>query len=263
LAFDQTVVLPFTGFQGNYAGGSVSKTSATHDNAFFYADIDFKETLHAGDTVMIAFDTYSASTGESILPNGKLLLNRSEFVLVAVAGNDTAMHMVTEAYDMKGLSPRFNLTDPAVQKFRSTVSDGSPWKLMRWINDGYELETSDVGLLPMENSREFTYGERCAVAWSGNQMKIRIPWTLLYFFDPTQMQVIDGVVSDDGGWTHSVIPRQSDGIALSVYFNGTVTSTSTRYNWDTWLVVPSTKAREKKSLHLVETGLSLIPDFAN
>ena len=82
---------------------------------------------------MIAFDTYSGSTGESQLPNGKDLENRSEFLLSIVFGNDTALHYVTEAYDMNGLTPRFNLSDPSVQKYKSTVTDGAPWKLMQWI----------------------------------------------------------------------------------------------------------------------------------
>jgi len=94
---------------------------------------------------MIAFDTYSSSLGESKLPNGKTLVNRSEFNLFFVAGQDTALYQVTEAYDMNGLTPRFNLADPLKQKFKSTVSDGAPWVTMQWINDGFGDMVQDIG----------------------------------------------------------------------------------------------------------------------
>ena len=85
--------------------------------------------------MMIAFDTYLSSTGESFLPNGKHLNNRSEFLLTMVFGNDTAFHHVTRAYDLNGFTQRFNLTDPAVQKYQSTNTDGAPWNVMQWYND--------------------------------------------------------------------------------------------------------------------------------
>ena len=96
---------------------------------------------------MIAFDTYSGSLGESLLINGKTLENRSEFISALVLGDDTASHYVTEAYDMNGPAPRFNLSDPSVQKYKSTITDGAPWKLMQWINDEYQNTRQDIGRL--------------------------------------------------------------------------------------------------------------------
>lgn len=263
IGFEQDEMLPFVTYSVNNTTGPLQKTEATNDNSFFYVNLDFKQDLSGGDTVMVAFDTYSSDTGESQLPNGKLLTNRSEFLLSMVIGNDTALHHVTQAYDMNGLTPRFNLSDPLVQKYRSTVSDGAPWKIMQWINDGHTLMKQDIGRLPMEHSGDFTTGQRSAVAWNGNTMKIRIPWTLLYFYDPTRMQVIDGAVSNNGGRSFNIQTVTSDGIALSVYYNGAVISTTNRYNWNSWLVVPSTTFREKKSLQIMEAGLTALPGFAN
>ena len=212
--------------------------------------------------MMIAFDTYLSNTGESKLPNGKNLSNRSEFMLSVVFGSDTAIHHVTEAYNMDGLTLRFNLSDPSVQKYKSTVTDGAPWKEMQWYNDGYELTKSLIGRLPMENAADFTPGQRSAVAWSGNKIKVRMPWTMLYFYDPTHMIVNDGAVSNDGGYTFQILTRTSDGIALSVYYKGVVTSTTNRYSWDPWMVVPKTTEREKGSLHVIKEGLKGIAGFA-
>ncbi len=102
-----------------------------------------------------------------------------------------------------------------------------------------------------------------AVAWSGNKIRIRVPWTLLYFYDPTQMKVIDGAVSYDGGYNYVISTAESDGIAVSVYLDKQVTSTVSRYNWEKWLIVPSTVSREKKSLEIVRSGLTAIPRFSD
>jgi hypothetical protein len=263
ISFDQTDVLPFVSYQTDNTSGQVDKIAATNDNAFFYASVDAKNGLVPGDTMMIAFDTYLSGVGESILPNGKHLVNRSEFLLTMVIGADTALHHVTEAYDLNGFTPRFNLSDPSVQKYKSTVSDGAPWKEMQWINDGTVLTVSHIGRVPMENKADFTTGQRAAVAWQGNKIKVRIPWTMLHFYDPTQMKVNDGAVSYDGGYNFQIISSKSDGIGLSVYYKGAVTSTISRYSWTPWLVVPATHIREKKSLQVVEAELKTISDFVD
>jgi flagellar hook assembly protein FlgD len=262
IGFDQTNTDPFIGYNTDISSGSVDAIKATNDNSFFYVDIETSDNVTPGDTMMVAFDTYKGDVGESMFPGSGTLTNRSEFMLRMVFGNDSATHYVTQAYDMNGLTLRFNLSDPSVQKYKSTVSDGAPWDEMQWINDGYVLTTSDIGRLPMENRDNFTTGERTAVAWNGDKIRIRIPWTMLYFYDPTQMKVNDGAVSYDGGWNFTINTSISDGIALSVYYKGEVTSTTDRYNWSPWLVVPGTTQREKKSLQVVESGLTGFPYFA-
>jgi hypothetical protein len=77
------------------------------------------------------------------------------------------------------------------------------------------------------------------------------------------MKVIDGAVSYDGGYNYIISSAPSDGIAVSVYFDHNVTSSSGRYNWPLWMIAPSTEAREKKSLEVVRTGLSSIPGFTD
>lgn len=261
ISYDQEIIPEFITYQTDISAGPLNKIAATHDNSFFMLEIETNDALAAGDTVMIAFDTYLRGIGESRLPNGKLLNNRSEFLLSIVLSEDTALYHVTEAYDMNGLTPRFDLSDHSVQKFRSTLTDGAPWKMMQWINDEYTLTTHDIGKLPVENSDGFTFGQRTAVAWSGNKIKVRIPWTMLYFYDPTQMRVIDGAESYDGGYNYEILTTQSDGIAVSVYYKKVVTSSVGRYTWPKWLIVPSTGYRVKKALDIVKSGLSAIPGY--
>jgi hypothetical protein len=218
VAFDQNEMDPFISYQTDNPSGPVGNIEVTNDNGYLYLNIESSGDIIPGDTMMIAFDTYRSSTGESQLPNGKHLNNRSEFLLTMAFGSDTAFHQVTQAYDLNGLTPRFNLTDPAIQKYRSTVTDGAPWNEMQWYNDGLELTKSYIGRLPMENAADFTPGQRAVIAWYGNKIKVRMPWTMLYFWDPTQIKVIDGAVSYDGGYTFDIQSNLSDGIALSVYY---------------------------------------------
>ena len=263
ITYEQKSTLPFISYLTDKPDGPTRKISATNDNSYFLIEIEAERTLSPGDTVMIAFDTYLRSLGESLLPNGKKLTNRSEFLLNIKLGEDTALYDVTEAYDMNGLTVRFDLADHAVQKFHSTITDGAPWKLMKWINDGFTFKKQDIGKLPVEHSSDFSYGERSAVAWSGNTIRVRIPWTMLYFYDPTQMEVIDGAVSYDGGYNYEISTAKSDGIAVSVYFGGTVISTESRYTWPQWLIVPATVPKEKRSLQVIKSGLSSIPGFTD
>lgn len=260
LAFDQKNTPDFVPFNIDQTAGPVSSVRATNDEGFLYIEINTPADLAPSDEFMVAFDTYLGNTGESILPNGAVTGNRAEFLLTFTLDDDTALHHVTEAYDMNGLTVRFNITDP-VQKFRSTTTDGAPWKVMRWINDGFELTYQDIGKIPLEHAPSFSKINRAAVAWHGRKVTIRLPWTMLYFYDPTQMTVNNGAVSYDGGYNFDIITAQSDGIAVSVWHKGVVTNTTNRYSWPKWLTVPQTVEREKESLHIIEEGLSSIPDF--
>ena len=51
--------------------------------------------------------------------------------------------------------------------------------------------------------------------------------------------------------------------SLSVYYKEVVTSTTSRYNWDKWLIVPSTTPVEKKSFQIMKSGLAALPMFAD
>lgn len=261
LAYDQKEIPPYDNYSLDVSSGTVTAIRATHDESFFYLRIESAADLQADDELIVSFDTYLGETGESTLPNGMTVSNRAEFMLRIPLNADTALYHVTQAYDMYGLTDRFNLTNPLLQKYRSTRTDGSPWNLMRWVNDGFELTTDEIGKVPAEHATTFSNGNRAAVAWSGRTLNIRIPWTMLYFYDPTQMRVNDGALTDDG-YSFEIVTAKSEGVAISVFHNGSVTNSTNRYSWPLWLVVPPTEIREKASLNVIEAGLATIPYFA-
>ncbi len=85
---------------------------------------------------------------------------------------------------------------------------------------------------------------------------------MLYYYDPTQMSVINGAVSNDGGYSFNIAETVSDGIAITVVDKDISTETTSRYNWATWLTTPSTVERTKKSLDIISSGLWYIPGYA-
>ncbi len=92
------------------------------DNAYFYTKIELEQALLFRDTVWVAFDTYRADLGESILLNEQQITNRAEFLL-AVNSSDISPMYVTEAYDLYGI---WHYTSSASQLFHSIASDNAP-----------------------------------------------------------------------------------------------------------------------------------------
>lgn len=261
IAYEQEEDFPSHEFVLDSEPANPLSITASGNNSSLKITIDTGEPLAAGDSIMIAFDTYRSDLGESTLPGGYTVNRRAEFLLKSTRGRDTSTLYVTQAYDMKGLTPRFNMADTDIQKFRSVVSDGAAWRRVEWINNEFtagETAPGDIhtGYGPLPDP---AHGE--GVSWHENKINIELPWTLLHFYDPTRLTVIDGASSWDGGYHWIIEESESDGIALNVLINGEVTGTLTRFTWPSWLVVPPTLEREKASLGIIREGLSLIPDY--
>lgn len=236
--------------------------SAGSNNRSLSITVNTGDPVPVGDSVIIAFDTYRSDLGESVLPGGYVISNRAEFMLKGIRGRDSSTLFVTAAYNMKGLTPRFNFTDPEVQKFRSVISDGAAWERVEWINNGYTGESCAPGIILTGYGSEPALSSAEGMSWDGNKIILRLPWTLLHFYDPTRMAVIDGASSWDGGYHWDIEESESDGVALSLIIDEKKISTASRFTWPGWLVVPPTIEREKASLGIIREGLSLIPDYA-
>ncbi|MFN2380296.1 MAG: hypothetical protein ABR519_08845 [Bacteroidales bacterium] len=262
ISFEQEEYFQSHSFATDDTSPDPIELAAYAGNDFLRISVNTGDPLPAGDSVIIAFDTYRADLGESVLPGGNSVTNRAEFMITSTRGRDTATLFVTAAYNMKGLTPRFNLTDQDVQKFRSTVSDGAPWVRVEWFNNGFTGEEAYPGILRAGIDEEPDRGRGESISWNGSDIIIDIPWTLIHFFDPTRMRVIDGATSVDGGYSWNINDSESDGVAISLLINGEVISTLTRFSWPSWQVVPPTVEREKASLKIIREGLSLIPDHS-
>jgi len=261
LSYEQLDDLPQHEFTTDNGNNTVTSISAGGNNKSLKITVETDDPIPVGDSIMVAFDTYRSDLGESVLPGGFTTGNRAEFLLIGTRGRDTSTLYVTEAYDMKGLTPRFNFTNPEVQKFRSVVSDGATWKRVEWINNGYTQAETAPGNIHTGYGPAPDPAFREGMSWYENKIVIELPWTLLNFYDPTRMSVIDGATSWDGGYHWIIQESESDGIALNVVFDGENTGTLSRFVWPGWLVVPPTAEREKASVSIIRNGLSLIPDY--
>jgi len=229
-------------------------------NAFFHIRLELERDLNAQDDFVIGFDTYRNDLGESLLPGGTSTQNRNEFALRIRSGGSSAQYYVTQAYDLFGR--RFNTSQPE-QRYRSTASDGGEWHLMRWQNSGARSSDNGdfsapatihtIGELKVGGSDNATSHQ--AVTISNRRIDIRIPWTLLYFVDPTRHRVVHDDSNNPPG---PVSTESSNGIALSLAANGSLLVETERFLWPQWSSAPATRERLKAGVeHFADTLRSL------
>tara|TARA_R110002096_G_scaffold436085_1_gene667087 strand:+ start:1528 stop:3642 length:2115 start_codon:yes stop_codon:yes gene_type:complete len=240
--------------------GRVQKVRADYDAAYFHIEIDLTSRLVDGETLTIGFDTYDAALGEAVLPGGITQSTlRSEFALVIEAPG-TAQLYITEAYDLYGMHKDL-ATDK--QMGHSTATDGAPWKEWRWItndraitDDGstiYELVDYNMGALRVNapGSEPTTLD----AIFLGDTIRIRMPWALLQFSDPSALKVIH----DDLSTSDRTETIDSDGIAFSVALGAERLETQ-RFEWPRWDEAPLTVLREKPVLRAFEQMIGAWPD---
>ncbi|MDD3320050.1 MAG: Ig-like domain-containing protein [Paludibacter sp.] len=201
---------------------------------FFEVEIGLKDPMEILGDCWVAFDTYDATLGELKLPTGFTLPTRSEFALHIT--QSSADLYVTEAYDLFGIYHQIT-TDKQI--FQSTVTDGAPWKLVRWKNNSGDEDVQYIGSLKLNHDFQ-PESSKDAVTIYNNKMKIRLPWTLLQFVDPSQMKVFH-----DDKATTEVENRVSDGISLGIQYKDKMYQTDSRFSWDTWTSVKDSDVEQE------------------
>jgi hypothetical protein len=239
-----------------WSGGDESiqglRWGSTH--RFLHIEVDIESFQWP---LVIGFDTYGDDVGETVLPGGAVTEARNEFALVIEEGS--AQLYVTQAYDLFGIwHDRWNYITNALQLYHSIPTDGAPWSRVRWLSNRQHAsddwahvfpETIDeIGRLRVSPVRDFV-SSMDAIAVGDGVVKVRIPWTLLQFTDPTQ-----AVVMDDDRETPQRETAVSDGIRLTVVHAGEQASTG-RLIWETWEQPPPTVEREKESVAVIERYL--------
>ncbi len=223
-------------------------------NRFFHLEI---ATEPAALPIVVGFDTYRDDAGETVLPDGTVTAERSEFALV-IDGSGAQL-FVTESYDLFGI---WHDESSDAQQYRSTATDGAPWMPVRWLSntahgsdDGtyqFPATVDEVGRLVISPEDDFTT-PREGVAMATDRVRIRVPWTLLQFTDPSR-----AIVMDDDRETYERETAESDGIRV-VIAQGDGLLTTDRLLWDLWDTAPVTTEREKDSLGIVENYLRALP----
>lgn len=238
----------------------ISQVRISSDIEALYIKVELKEELSKSDTLWLALDTYNSAKGESILPNDKLLYNRSEFC-VNVTPDETNLY-VTKAYDMFGIGQEGYPVSG--QYFRSIGTDGAGWNKVKWRNhrdDDYCAgNTFDAGTLRIRDNSNPLRGD--AVILDGNFVTIKLPWAMIYFNDPSQLKVAHITDYSLYGGSNSMQTADSDGIAVTTYL-GKSRVTAPRYTWEKWdsYTMPPTKEQAKSSLYIITETLKTLPTY--
>jgi len=217
------------------SGSELTSVQVLANYDFFQMEIGLKSPMEVLGECWIAFDTYDAALGESLLPGGQSILPyRSEFVLHIT--QHSAVLYVTEAYDLFSIWHRMTNVK---QKFQSTVTDGAPWQIVRWKNNSGNSDVQFIGDLNMNRSFQ-PVSSKDAVTIFEDKIKVRIPWSLLQVVDPSQMRVFH-----DDKTTPEPETRVSDGIAISIRYKDVLYQSDTRFTWPSWSVVRDSDVMEE------------------
>lgn len=218
---------------------------AAADYAYFHLSLLLDEPF-TEEEIWISLDTYLADVGESVLPNGETVQNRAEFALHIT--NHSAKLYVTRAYDIFAFFNSHDLNPGQV--FRSVVSDGGPWELVKWKLSNFSPYDIDyIGNLNL-NYHFFPENSHDAVRVYLDKINIRIPWAMLQFVDPSQRKVLHDNIS-----TTPIEYMESDGISVSVFYKGEKFTPQERFLWDTWNTVESAQMYPKGSYFVMKDRL--------
>lgn len=239
---------PYMPWESFCSGCAVEQVEAKADYAYFQLRMKTQQPLAILDTIWIAFDTYDATKGESILPNGKQLSKRAEFALMIT--NNRAELFVTEAYDLYGI---WHKTSAPAQLYRSVPTDGGPWRIVRWKNNNNEQEVQYIGSLRV-NRLGLPPTSMDAVTLDSFEISVKLPWTLLNMIDPSMMMVMN----DDRSTAERELTK-SDGFAVSISYKDFFAATQTRFTWSDWNEALAAKPYLKESYSIVKEHLREYP----
>lgn len=225
----------------------VKSIEGSGDFTYLRLKLNTKKHLGESETLWLSLDTYDKTLGESILPNGKKVTNRAEFVLKIT--NNVAELYVTEAYDLYGI---WHKKASQNQLFRSIATDGAPWKMVRWKNNDPEKEIQYIGSMRV-NRLNMPKTTMDAVTLTDTSIEIKLPWTLLNIVDPSRASVMN----DDKSTTATEI-KESDGINVGIFYNDFEVETTKRYMWEKWNHALDAVEYKKESFEIIKAKLKTI-----
>lgn len=230
------------------------------DAEFFHVEISLARGLAETEPLLLGIDTYGDDLGESKLPDGTSTRRRNEFALTISGGE--ARLQVTAAYDVFGYERRPSSGTSELPPLASVPSDGKGWGDVRWQNslahesdDGkYQFEATEQPIGRLRVVRAESYRDtHDAVAVGARVVRVRLPWTLLNFSDPSTLSVLD-----DDPATDSLDAEITKGIALTLVLRGEQLETE-RFAWEPWNKAPATTERMKASVPLYQKAVQSIP----
>ena len=184
-----------------------SSLSMKYDEKFVYFLAYQKGFQEGQETLYIPIDT-TQKTGSNYCENYKLKFEREADFLIVIDGKENSRVLVQERYDVLRAmylketeqrdpyinppdknSPVFNSINLILQMRNIIVPDGE-----------VQAETYETGLLTYGNANPDAkdFNSLADFCFSGDYVEIKIPWQLLNFSDPAEMQIHDDYYENYG-----------------------------------------------------------------
>jgi hypothetical protein len=249
----------------NYATSELvylKEVYASVDTQYFSLDVylenDFTEKFY------VAFDTYDYNIGEHKLLNGKEINMGAELLLEVDLINNTADLYVTDDYDLKGVW--FDYPDIITTKdWHTEESTDGVWNLVTWKNrqeytDGESIyhpeQFQEIGKLRLRNNADEP-SNLDSVIKEWKRIKVRIPWVLLQFSDPSQSHILYGDKS-----LNEMSYEISDGIAVTFNFYDEISETE-KFELPKWDIISFYEQKKKKSFDIFMRNARTLPFILN
>ena len=246
--------------QGQQEG--VERVSMIADASFLHLRLELDRPLAEEERLVVGLDTYGDDLGEVVLPDGAEGSRGHELALV-LKGPDEAQLHVTRAYNLQGI---WHDTSTDEQLYRSVPSRGAGWRPVLWQTDQahgsddgqYRFDATyfDAGNLRVRRAEERP-SRLDAVIVDGTTLDIRLPWTLLQFTDPSQLEVMH----DDRSTEPEREVMRTEGVAVAVSRGERVVVETERLAWQPWDVAPESIEREKASLEIFGEAMRALPTW--
>ena len=225
------------------------KMAYDYGQDFFYIHVKLNQPLNSTDVLWFGIDTYDKELGESIMPNGQILIDsRAEFVL-KITHNEGKLY-VTEAYNPFAINI-FHIDSTFAKpeaRWHSTRTNGHPWEILRFTNGYRDFEVDTLGHLHVQKPGQKQINKHAVIWHSETEFVVRLPWTYILVADPSDHQVVH-----DFRWTKENERRTTDGIYITAYKNnGCALPTKNRLLWRKWEEAWPYKERIKESYWIIK-----------
>ena len=218
---------------------AITKISADANLKFLEIKLNLKDSFKIIDELWVALDTYDTTLGESLLPNGASIPNRSEFALKIT--NHSAELYVTEAYDTYG---NWHHVSTANQLYRSTATDGKPWNIVRVKNNGTNSNADIQYIGKLQVNYDFQpYSSKDGVTIADKSIHIRLPWNYINFVAPNTKTVLNDIKE-----TPVKEEAITDGIKINAYYKQKWFQHDDRFVWNNWNATDLKNIPEKRKV---------------
>jgi len=239
--------------------GRIRRVNAAVSVEALELDIELSAPLADGELIELGLDVLDRERGEYALPSGTAV----------DVGLEAALVIAADANGDLSVSRCLDLHDHAATESRAPLRTGAPgcegWVHATWVVGWahatpqgcvYPTVTYDIGALHGRLASEPS-SSLDAIVIDGARLRIRLPWSLVHFTDPSTRSVLE-----DDPDTSGLDAVVTDGIVLTVHIAADTIQTEP-FTWPTWDVAPPVTERLKDGVEALFDYTRAMPRFVD